>query len=85
MDDLKKSPPRVESQLRHGILEMPEAIYSASGIVVNGRRLKSFVFTIWPSSATAMRTPSSPSIPLLPSRPSATPSSRALMFRSLQV
>ena len=45
MDDLKKSPPRVESQLRHGILEMPEAIYSASGIVVNGRRLKSFVFT----------------------------------------
>ncbi len=45
MDELKRVPPRVESQLRHGILEMPEATYSASGIVVNGRRLKSFVFT----------------------------------------
>ncbi len=39
MDDLKRSPPRVESQLRHGILEMLEAVYSATGIVVNGRRL----------------------------------------------
>ena len=45
MDDNRKAAPRVESQLRHGILEMPEATYTASGIVVNGRRLKSFVFT----------------------------------------
>ena len=45
MDEPKRSPPKVESQLRHGILEMPEAVYSATGIVVNGRRLKSFVFT----------------------------------------
>ena len=45
MDEIKRTAPRVESQLRHGILEMPKATYSASGIVVNGRRLKSFVFT----------------------------------------
>ena len=45
MDDNRRAAPRVESQLRHGILEMPEATYTASGIVVNGRRLKSFVFT----------------------------------------
>ena len=37
--------PRVQSSLRHGILEMPKAIYEASGIVVNGRRIKSLVFT----------------------------------------
>ena len=37
--------PRVQSSLRHQILEMPKAIYEASGIVVNGRRIKSLVFT----------------------------------------
>ena len=37
--------PYVQSSLRHQILKMPEATYEASGIVVNGRRLKSFVFT----------------------------------------
>ena len=37
--------PRVQSNLRHGILEMPKAIYEASGIVINGRRIKSLVFT----------------------------------------
>ena len=37
--------PKVESSLRHGILKMPEACYEASGIVVNGRRIKSLVFT----------------------------------------
>ena len=37
--------PRVQSQLRHGILEMPKATYEASGIVINGRRIKSLVFT----------------------------------------
>ena len=40
----KKSSPNVESRLRH-ILKMPQEVYAASGIVVNGRRLKSFVFT----------------------------------------
>ena len=40
----KKNSPNVESRLRH-ILKMPPEVYSASGIVVNGRRLKSFVFT----------------------------------------
>ena len=43
--DTKSSMPRVESSLRHQILKMPEATYEASGIVVNGRRIKSFVFT----------------------------------------
>ena len=34
----------IDSRLRH-ILRMPQEIYQASGIIVNGRRLKSFVFT----------------------------------------
>ena len=37
--------PTVESQLRHNILKIPPEVYSASGIVINGRRIKSFVFT----------------------------------------
>lgn len=37
--------PELESSLRHGILKMPGAIETATGIVVNGRRIKSFVFT----------------------------------------
>lgn len=41
----KRAAPRVQSVLRHQILEMPKAIYEASGIVVNGRRIKSLVFT----------------------------------------
>lgn len=45
MDTEKSSIPTVQSRLRHGILRIPETAYTASGIVVNGRRLKSFVFT----------------------------------------
>ncbi|MBQ9535609.1 MAG: hydrolase [Clostridia bacterium] len=46
MTKSKKQPlPRYESSLRHNILKMPEAIYEASGIVINGRRIKSLVFT----------------------------------------
>ncbi|MBQ8995034.1 MAG: hydrolase [Oscillospiraceae bacterium] len=41
----KLTAPIVQSSLRHHILTMPEAVYEASGIVVNGRRLKSFVFS----------------------------------------
>lgn len=37
--------PQVEGRLRTHILKMPEAVFKASGIVVNGRRIKSFVFT----------------------------------------
>ena len=44
MSTEKKASPSVDSRLRH-ILRMPQEVYSASGIVVNGRRLKSFVFT----------------------------------------
>ena len=43
MDEIKK-PPYVDSQLRH-ILKMPQECYAASGIIVNGRRIKTFVFT----------------------------------------
>ncbi len=42
---VKTSAPTVQSSLRHHILKMPEAVYEASGIVINGRRLKSFVFS----------------------------------------
>ena len=41
---MEKQPPNIDSRLRH-ILRMPQVIYQASGIIVNGRRLKSFVFT----------------------------------------
>ena len=42
---VKTGAPTIQSSLRHHILKMPEAVYEASGIVVNGRRLKSFVFS----------------------------------------
>ena len=43
---MEKNPaPNVESPLRHGILRMPREAYAASGIIVNGRRIKTFVFT----------------------------------------
>ncbi len=42
---VKAGAPTIQSSLRHHILKMPEAVYEASGIVVNGRRLKSFVFS----------------------------------------
>ena len=45
MDSLKQTAPKVESKLRHGILKIPEETYEASGIVINGRRIKSLVFT----------------------------------------
>ena len=35
----------VQSRLRHNILKMPDEIQKASGIVVNGRRLRSFLFS----------------------------------------
>lgn len=37
--------PQIDGRLRTHILKMPEAVFKASGIVVNGRRIKSFVFT----------------------------------------
>ena len=45
MPDEKKISPRIEGQLRHSILKLPRSVYQATGIVVNGRRIKSFVFT----------------------------------------
>ena len=41
---MEKQTPSIDSRLRH-ILRMPQEIYQARGIIVNGRRLKSFVFT----------------------------------------
>ena len=42
----KLQTPTIESSLRgHGILKMPEACYSASGIIINGRRVKTFLFS----------------------------------------
>ena len=37
--------PKIKSALRHNILEVPKAAYKASGIIVNGRRIKSFIFS----------------------------------------
>lgn len=45
IEQKKNDVPKIESRLRHGILRVPSAIYEASGIVVNGRRIKSFIFS----------------------------------------
>lgn len=45
MGDGRNDMPRVESKLRHNILEIPEEVYQASGIVIYGRRIKSLVFS----------------------------------------
>ena len=37
--------PQVSSKLRHQVLRVPTAVRNASGIVINGRRIKSLVFT----------------------------------------
>lgn len=37
--------PNIKSSLRHNILKVPDETYLASGIVINGRRIKSLVFT----------------------------------------
>ena len=37
--------PNISGSLRGNILKIPEEAYKASGIVFNGRRIKSFVFT----------------------------------------
>lgn len=41
----KTSAPKINTRLRHNILEMPPCIRTASGIVIYGRRIKSIVFT----------------------------------------
>lgn len=42
---MEKNTPNISSSLRHEILRIPEATYAASGIIINGRRIKSLVFT----------------------------------------
>lgn len=37
--------PQINGKLRTHILKMPETAFKAKGIVINGRRIKSFVFT----------------------------------------
>ncbi len=41
----KQTAPEIQSQLRHNILRTPEASQEASGIIINGRRIKTLVFT----------------------------------------
>lgn len=41
---MAKQMPHVQSKLRH-IVKVPECIYDVSGINVNGRRIKSLVFS----------------------------------------
>ncbi len=41
----EKKVPTITSKLRHNILEIPKEVYKASGIVIYGRRIKSFVFS----------------------------------------
>ena len=42
---MEKNTPNISSSLRHEILRIPEATYAATGIIINGRRIKSLVFT----------------------------------------
>ena len=44
MDVKRMQAPNIDSSLRH-ILRMPKECYECSGIVINGRRIKSLVFT----------------------------------------
>ena len=37
--------PKIQSSLRHNTIIMPDEIYSASGIIINGRRIKSLIFS----------------------------------------
>ncbi len=41
----KNTPPEIQSSLRHHILKVPAETYAASGIIINGRRIKTLVFT----------------------------------------
>lgn len=45
MNENRGSVPSIESSLRHNILKIPREAYAASGIVINGRRIKTMVFT----------------------------------------
>ncbi|MBQ9248798.1 MAG: hydrolase [Oscillospiraceae bacterium] len=44
MKENRSNAPQIDSSLRH-ILRMPAECYAASGIVINGRRIKTLVFT----------------------------------------
>lgn len=44
MKETRPNVPQIDSSLRH-ILRMPAECYAASGIVINGRRIKTLVFT----------------------------------------
>ena len=41
----KRELPRIEGKLRSKYLELPKEIYKAKGLVIMGRRIKSFIFT----------------------------------------
>lgn len=41
----KKTIPHISSKLRHHILEVPNEARASSGIVINGKRIKTLVFT----------------------------------------
>lgn len=41
----EKHVPKIQSALRHNTIIMPDEIYNASGIIINGRRIKSLIFS----------------------------------------
>lgn len=41
---MEKTTPIVDSKLRH-IVKVPQCIYDVSGITINGRRIKSLIFS----------------------------------------
>ena len=46
MTEIINTTPQIGSKLRSkNILRLPESISSASGIIINGRKIRSFVFT----------------------------------------
>ena len=42
---MKKKSPEIRSALRHNMMYIPEVVYEASGILVNGKQIKSLVFS----------------------------------------
>jgi len=71
MEENRKEPtPQIESRLRRHILRIPNAVFQASGIIINGSKAL-FLLRILQSFAIVMRMRYLPYIPSHRSKPSA--------------
>ena len=81
--DQKKAIPHISSKLRHHILEVPNEARGVSGIVINGKRIKTLVFT---TDIAIIRTCSADAVlAVYPFTPQPTISDAILRYSSLPV